>query len=60
MEQTRFKIAIIGIGIAFVAGVIKCFLDFPIVEFYAFVGGPVVAYIVGRSYTDVKLTKPTE
>jgi hypothetical protein len=59
-EKSRLKIALIGIGIGFVAGIVKCFLNFPIVEFYAFVSGPVLAYIVGKSYTDGKYADPTK
>jgi hypothetical protein len=54
-EKTRLKIALVGIAIGFVACTVKAFVaTFPIVEFLAFVEGPVIAYIAGKSYTDGK------
>ena len=60
-EKSRVKVALIGIGIGFIASIVKSFVvNFPITEFLAFVAGPVISYIIGKSYTDGKYAEPTK
>jgi predicted ABC-type sugar transport system permease subunit len=61
IEQTRFKLVIIGLSLGLLEGLLRAFLkDFPVVEAFGFQGAVIGGYFTAKTVNNVKRINSAE